>query len=139
MLHTAKSSQTLDTLHTKETVWLNLNPHKWTYPYRNYYIVAFCARRLQPCKVVTTLHDGCEVVVQIPKLQSTSKFWSYVKAQLDLYICKLWNIRLFWLNLLIVSATVKWIFRSASTLGFTNCNAQIWISPTMNFYIVEAK
>ena len=36
-------------------------------------VVATCARCLQPCRVVTTLHDGCEVVVEIVKLHSTSK------------------------------------------------------------------
>ena len=28
-------------------------------------VVAICARCLQPCRVVTTLHDDCEVVVEI--------------------------------------------------------------------------
>ena len=59
------------------------------YPYGNNYILvtllqlckvvtttrlymAICARYSQPCRVVTTLHDSCEVVVEIVKLPSTS-------------------------------------------------------------------
>ena len=26
-------------------------------------VVAFCARISQPCRVITTLHDGCKVVI----------------------------------------------------------------------------
>ena len=36
-------------------------------------VMTICARCLQPCRVVTTLHHGCEVVVEILKLLSTSK------------------------------------------------------------------
>ena len=36
-------------------------------------VVAICARCPQPCRVVTTLHDRCEVAAEIVKLHSTSK------------------------------------------------------------------
>ena len=30
-------------------------------------VVAICARFLQPCRVITTLHDGCKMIVEIVK------------------------------------------------------------------------
>ena len=43
-------------------------------------VVAICARCLQPYRVVATLHDGYEVVVEIVKFCFTSKNYSYLKG-----------------------------------------------------------
>ena len=44
------------------------------FPYGNFQVVAnFSQRYGILCKAMTTLHDGCVVVVQIVKLYSTSE------------------------------------------------------------------
>ena len=93
-------------------------------------VVAFCARCSQSSKVVTTLHDGCEVVVQILKTQFYNKAtWRVTKLKLNLYENRTWNIRLYWLIHWVLLLCGAFSIKCFNNLN-DNFNAQIWVSPT---------